>query len=416
MLDAIVPGLGMDQEALAQAPGYLSRQPILDRRGVVFGYELLFHHAPGAKHVDPLGAGRHGLLDAMAVFGVERFTAGSRAFLECSVESLVEDAWDGLPPAHLVLQIPLPAGSSAHLLRACRALREKGFQIALGRFDPAHTAGELLGLADYVKVDAAAFESPVWQAVCARLAGSRAIIVADRVQTHDTYCKARALGIKYFQGFYFCSPELIPTNTIPAHHAQQFRILHELFKDPLDLKTLSPLVMADPSLVYRLLRFVNSPLCAVRETVTSVEAAIMMLGDAQFRRIATLAIQCGLSQDQPPELLNMALVRARFCSAAAPACGLDPDEQYLIGMLSLLPPMLRVPMHTILPALPFRDEVRDALAGHSRPERALLSWIEHIEENDVAGCEEITVRFNFDRDKLVDTYWHALGDTTVPLN
>jgi c-di-GMP-related signal transduction protein len=81
-----------------------------------------------------------------------------------------------------------------------------------------------------------------------------------------------------------------------------------------------------------------------------------------------------------------------------------------------LPPMLRVPMHTILPALPFRDEVRDALAGHSRPERALLSWIEHIEENDVAGCEEIACRFNFDRDKLVDTYWHALGDTTVPLN
>ncbi len=416
MLDAIVPDLEMDPEAVVQAPGYLSRQPILDRRGVVFGYELLFHHAPGAKHVDPLGAGRHGLLDAMAVFGVERFTAGSRAFLECSVESLVEDAWDGLPPAHLVLQIPSPAESSAHLLRACRALREKGFQMALGRFDPAHTAGELLGLADYVKVDAAAFESPVWEALRARLAGCRAIMIAERVHTHDAYCRARALGVKYFQGFYFCSPELIPSSTIPAHHTQQFRILHELFKDPLDLKTLSPLVRSDPSLVYRLLRFVNSPLCAVRETVASVEAAIMMLGDAQFRRIATLAIQCGLSQDQPPELLKMALVRARFCSAAGPACGLDADEQYLIGMLSLLPPMLRVPMHAILPALPFRDEVRDALAGHSRPERALLSWIEHIEENDVAGCEEIAGRFNFDRDTLVDTYWHALGDTTVPLD
>lgn len=413
MIDTIAAGFEIGQEDVARAPGYLARQPILDRRGVVFGYELLFHQSPGQKQPDPLGAARHGMLDALAVFGVEHFTGGARAFLECSAESLVEDAWDGLQPAHMVLQIPSPAESSARLLRTLRALRETGFQIALARFDRAHAAGEVLSLADYVKVDAAAFESPVWEAVCSRLAESRAVIVADRVHTHDAYCKARALGIKYFQGFYFCSPELIPSNTIPAHHAQQFRILHELFKDPLDLKTLSPLVMADPSLVYRLLRFVNSPLCAVREIVTSVEAAIMMLGDAQFRRIATLAIQCGLCHDQPPELLNMALVRARFCSAAAPMCGLDPDEQYLIGLLSLLPPMLRVPMHTILPALPFRDEVRDALAGSQRPERMLLSWIEHIEGNDVPGCERIAAAFSLDRDKLADTYWQALSDQRV---
>jgi EAL and modified HD-GYP domain-containing signal transduction protein len=299
------------------------------------------------------------------------------------------------------------------VLRACHALRDSGFQLALSRFDSACAPGELLGLADYVKVHAANLESPAWEAVCSHLSGTRAIIIADGIHTHNAYCKARALGIKYFPGFYFCSPELIPSNRIPAHHAQQFRILHELFKDPLDLKALCPLVMADASLVYRLLRFVNSPLCAIREPVTSVEAAIMILGDVRFRRIATLAIQCGLSQDQPPELLNMALVRARFCAAAAPLCGLDPDEQYLIGMLSLLPPMLRVPMHAILPSLPFRPEVLDALAGQPRPERALLSWIEHIEENNVPGCEQIAATFGLDREELVETYWQALSGHQV---
>jgi hypothetical protein len=94
-------------DTASRVPGYLSRQPILDRRGVVFGYELHFQEAPRAKQQDPLGEARHGLLDALALFGVEHFTDGARAFLDCGVESLVEDAWDGLSPANMVLQIPL---------------------------------------------------------------------------------------------------------------------------------------------------------------------------------------------------------------------------------------------------------------------------------------------------------------------
>ncbi|KAA6463233.1 HDOD domain-containing protein [Acidobacteria bacterium AB60] len=389
--------------------GYLSRQPILDRRGVVFGYELIFRESQN-RQADPLGSSRHGLLDALAIFGAERFTGSARAFLQCSPESLVEDAWDGLSSTHTVLQIPAISEPSERLVRSCRTLREAGFQIALSHFEPEHVRPELLRLADFVKVEAEALETPAWNRVCSRLASTRAVVIADRVHTHEAYCKARALGLKYFEGFYFCNPELIPSGHIPANRAQQFRMLRELFKDPLDLNALCPLVMGDPSVVYRLLRFANSPLCALREPVTSVQAAIMILGDNLFRRIATLAIQCALSQDQTPELLNMALLRARFCHAAAELCGLDGEEQYLIGMLSLLPPMLRVPMRSILPELPLRAEVREALAGSPVPERILLSWVEHLEENNVPGCEEIADTFGLDRERLVDEYWRALSE------
>ena len=76
---------------------------------------------------------------------------------------------------------------------------------------------------------------------------------------------------------------------------------------------------------------------------------MMIVGDKLFRRIATLAIQCGLSQDETP--------RAR-------------------------------------------------LAG-SEPR---LSWVEYIEENKVPGCEQIAADYGLDRDKLVETYWRALRE------
>ena len=390
--------------------GYLARQPILDRRGTVFGYELHFQQPQQPPVEAMLSPASHSLLDALALFGVERFTGGARGFLSCGLETLIDGAFEGLPPLHTVLEVPIPPEPFPKLVRACRHLKEAGFQLALLTLEGGHSPGDLLEMADYVKVDAQTLESAGWDRVCQNLVGIQATVIADKIHTHDSHRRARALGIKYFQGYYFCNPELIPSGKIPAHRVQQVQILRQLFQDPLDLKTICPLVMRDASVVYRLLRFVNSPLCALREPVTSVESAIMILGDNLFRRIATLAIQCGLSQDEPPELLNMALVRARFCSQAAPLLGLHPDEQYLLGMLSLLPPMLRVPMQAIVPQLPLRPAVREALAGVPRKERALLSWVENLEENRIAGCEQVAANYNLDRTRLAQVYMLALED------
>jgi c-di-GMP-related signal transduction protein len=393
-------------------PGYLGRQPILDRRGTVFGYELHFHRPAQTVFEATICDACHGLLDAIAIFGVERFTSGARGFLRCTPEMVVEGAWEGLSPKHTILELPAPSEPFPKLARACRNLHEAGFQLALLNFNSIHTADELLELVDYVKVDGKTLDSPEWDSICKKLFGTRATVIADNIQTHAAHRKARVLGMRYFQGYYFCNPEFIPSGKIPAHRAHQVQMLRALFKDPLDLKTVCPLVMADASLVYRVLRFVNSPLCAVRDPITSIESALIILGDNVFRRIATLAIQCALAQAQAPELLNMALVRARFCSSAASLCGLDADEQYLLGMLSLLPPMLSVPMETILPELPLRNEMLDALAGTPCSQRILLTWIENLEENRIHGCEQLADDYDLDRDKLAEIYFHALQDDT----
>jgi EAL and modified HD-GYP domain-containing signal transduction protein len=283
-----------------------------------------------------------------------------------------------------------------------------GFRLALNDYSLGDPREPLLSLAHHVKVDIAKLESPDWHLLCNQLYRTHATVVADNIHTHDAYRKARAAGVQYFQGFYFCHPELIPNATVPADRAHHMQILHELFKDPLELKRLVPLVSRDPSLVFRVLRFVNSPLCAVRNPVKSLQTALLLLGDKVFRRIATLAIQCALNRDQSPELLRMAQTRARFCSDAAKLAGLDSEEMYLLGMLSLLPAMLLVPMHTILPGLPLRREICDALAGSATRERCLLSWIEALETNDIAECEAIAAQCGLQPALLAQTYMSAV--------
>jgi EAL and modified HD-GYP domain-containing signal transduction protein len=387
---------------------YLTRQPILDRRGNVFAYQFTDHERASAPRSDTPGRASHPILDTLALFGLERLAGGTTAFIRCMAQELVDGLMVDLPARNIVLEIGKDTESSPKLLQSCTRLKAAGFRFAFRDFANYETARFPLSLLDYVTVNSDDLETGEWERLCRILHGASAAIIADRVHTQAAYRQCRAVGINYFQGFYFWSPVFIHRSRVPANRLHHVEILKELFKDPLDLKTLCPLVMRDASLVYRVLRYVNSPLCAVRNPVHSLHAAIVILGDATFRRIATLAIECALNQNQPPEILQMALVRARFCELAASTCGLASDEQYLLGLLSLLPAMLRVPMETIVPELPLTAGISRALRGESVTERCLLSWIERLERNEIDGCEALSARYGLDRGRLSQLYLDAL--------
>jgi c-di-GMP phosphodiesterase len=143
--------------------------------------------------------------------------------------------------------------------------------------------------------------------------------------------------------------------------------------------------------------------------VRSIEAAIIAVGEITFRRIVSLAVLSELNGDAPPEILHMALVRARFCETAASQCGLDSAEQYLLGMLSLVPAMLRLPIEEITPSLPLRPEICEALQGTLNPERCLLAWLECHELGDWQTCDVIAEASGLNRKKLMQCYAESAG-------
>jgi EAL and modified HD-GYP domain-containing signal transduction protein len=91
--------------------------------------------------------------------------------------------------------------------------------------------------------------------------------------------------------------------------------------------------------------------------------------------MAALAIASDFNADQPPELLRMAFERGRFCDLSADLLGLDPSEQYLIGMVSMFPAMLRILMGDLVQLLPLRASARDALLGKGNKEGILLDLL-----------------------------------------
>lgn len=261
---AKLPAFGGSREsALQDVPGalrYVARQPILDLRGRVHGYELLFRSGPEAIFRGDGDLATRTMLDNTVIFGLDRLTNGLPAFVNCTRESLTEELVHVLPPSMTVLEILESLEITPHLIAACRKLKAWGFRLALDDFVWKPGCEPLVELADYIKVDFAISGPAERESLFKRLANVTVALIAEKVELQEEYRIASAEGFTLFQGFYFCRPILMKNQKVPANQLSHIKILELLHRDPVDMREVGKWVKQDTSLTYRLMRLVNSPI------------------------------------------------------------------------------------------------------------------------------------------------------------
>jgi len=380
---------------------YVVRLPILDPMSNVHAYELLFWDGLELSDGWKNDLATHAVFSNAMVYGIEELASGRPAFVQCTPGSLTEEWIWNLPPSLTVVELLEESRLSQGQLDACSRLKELGFRLALDEFTRKPGARALMELADYVMVDLARIGNSDKRFIRAMLDGVSACPIAKNVESQEAYREAWGAGCRLFQGHYFCRPEPVRDHQIPANRMLHIEILEALQHDPIDLNRLSRLIMRDASLTYTLLRMANSPLFTMRQEVTSIHSALMQLGEERSRRIAMLAIATDFDSGQPPELLRMAFERGRFCELAAELLGLPPSEQYLIGMASMFPAMLRMKPENLVGLLPLRDEAREALLGGDTKAGVLLNLMVRQDSRDWAAMDSLARTNGLTVDQLV---------------
>jgi EAL and modified HD-GYP domain-containing signal transduction protein len=387
---------------------YVARQPILDLNGRVHAYELLYRSgSETAFHGDSDMATRT-MLDNTVIFGLEKLTDGVPAFINCTAEVLTEQLVNVLPPSMTVLEILETVEPTPEVIEACRKLKVAGFRLALDDFVWEEKFEPLVKLANYIKVDFMLSGKSEREKLLQRLEGLPVTLLAEKVETQQEYEQAREEGFTLFQGYYFCRPVLLRNRKIPSNWISYLQVLQLMQRNPVDMSKLSVLIKRDAALTYRLLRLVNSPMFARRQEVRSIREALLMVGEDACRHMVILAITSEMNKGRPAEILRMSIVRGRCCELAAEYCALNPTEQYLLGMLSLLPAMLCVPMEELIPLLSLRKSIREALLGKAVNERCLLHWLECYEHGDWVKCDEIIRSSGLNETELLRCYGEAL--------
>lgn len=344
---------------------FIARQPIFTKKQDVLGYEILFRSGPENYFSEPGADASAVAVDNLLLFGVERVTSGHLAFINCSRDFLLRDYLIVLPKDRVIGEILETVTADTETLEACRRLKKAGYRLALDDFVDSPAMAPLLEIADYVKIDFLATTPEEQERLAQQLLRRNLQLVAEKVETQADVERAKAMGYRYFQGYFFCRPQMAEGRAIPANKLNYLRILQIANRSDIDIDELATAIKQEASLIYRLLRYLNSPVFAFRTNVASIPHAITLLGETGVRRWISLVSLAAMGEDKSRELIMVPLVRARFCELIATATALRPKsgELFLMGLLSAIDAILDTPMSSVLEGLPVPNEIKEALLG-----------------------------------------------------
>jgi c-di-GMP-related signal transduction protein len=357
----------MDEQVNGSWKTFVARQPILDGRKNIFAYELLFRSSLENFFQSglPDQASSSVLVSSLFLIGIQSITGGRRAFVNFTQNLLAQGYATFLPPEQAVIEILENVQPDSDVIEACKFLKETGYTLALDDYPSDGRMAPLIPYVDIVKVDW--LETPLQQ--CRQLADElipKGIkLLAEKVETHQQYRQALGMGYSYFQGFFFCEPEVLTGRDIPTLQTNCMMLLREVSGDDPKLAAIERVLMREPSLCYKLLRYLNSAIFYFRGNITSVRHALSLLGLESIRKWVSLVTLAGMGEDKPEALVVSSVIRGKFCESIGQAGNQSQHatELFLMGIFSLIDAILDKPMESLLYALPISSEIRDTLLG-----------------------------------------------------
>ena len=390
---------------------FIARQPILDGQLELAAYELLFRHGPEEffRGPDSGDASASLIVDSSLLFDLRKLTAGRPAFLNFTEETLLREYALLLPRDEIIVEILESVEPGAVVLDACRKLKSLGYRLALDDYIGSPVHAPFLELVEIVKVDLLNTPGSQRRIVAETLLSRGIRTLAEKVETREDFEEAKRLGYTYFQGYFFARPEIMSAHDVPAFKPHYLKIL-ALLSHPLDFDEIDRLIESEPSLCYKFLRYLNSPLFAFRGEIRSIRHALALIGENDFRRWFSMMAVVSMAKGKPEELIVSAVFRAQFCELLAGQARLEDRKMdlYLMGLLSLLDAILDRPLHDILDEIPLPADIGEALLGADSPFKKLLDCVTSYERGDWGNCSRRANELRMDEDALPGFYLQAM--------
>ncbi len=382
-----------------------ARQPIFDTSERVAAYEVLYRSAGTRTAVfdDPVGA-TMAVLDG--AFGdidrVDRLD-GLVGYVNMPREVLFGDTVMSYSPRRLGVEVLEDVEPDGLLISALADLRKKGYRVALDDFMLGGGRDLLLTQADIVKVDVLEHDDDQLGRTAETLRSTGLILLAEKVETRESLARCQSLGFELFQGYFFARPEMMSGSTADRHR-HVVAMLTDLHRHVPDASEVARAIDRYPALARSLLAVLNSPIIGLPRAISSVQVAVDRLGTARIIELAT-AVALSDTPQVAPELVNLALTRARMCESMAVAAGrADPLSYFSAGVLSVLDALSDLPMEDVLADAPVPGEIAEALTSRTGDKGEALAATLAYER---ARWEDVS-RHGFDLDVVSNAYFTAI--------
>ena len=156
---------------------------------------------------------------------------------------------------------------------------------------------------------------------------------------------------------------------------------------------LEAVVKNDPTLAFRLMRYLNSPGFGLSVEISSFRHALMILGYQRLKRWLALLVTSAIDDPDLKPLMQLAVRRGLLMEEIARPGGDDAlrNELFICGVFSTLDRMIGQSFEQLLKTIPVQESVANALAHDSGPCAPFLALARAVETEsayDIRECAE----------------------------
>ena len=167
----------------------------------------------------------------------------------------------------------------------------------------------------------------------------------------------------------------------------------------------------DPSLAFKLMRYINSPAFGLRVEVNSFRHAVMMLGYQRLKRwLALLLSTAGKDSNMKP-VMFAAVRRGLLMEELARGSGDEEmrSELFICGVFSLLDRMMGEPFDSLLKSIPVPERVYQALAEDAGPYWPYCQLIRAVEAESLFDIRDAAELLLMGQGEVNRALLHALA-------
>lgn len=393
-------------------PRYIGRQPILNIKKETIAYEILYRAGEQSNEfteIDGTVATNQVLYNLFYGLDFHKILGGKKAFINFTKENLFQEFPVEIGPNHIVIELLENVDINEEVLEACKALKNKGYKLALDDFFLKDRADEVLKIADIVKVDWMATGLKEIVELTCFLKQFNVSLLAEKIENKKDFQDAIELGYDYFQGYFFEKPTIIRGEDVSPSKWTYLKLLSLVQKPEFESEDIAKVIKHDPALAFKLLNLINSAAFSLPNEVKSVEQAITLMGETEIRRWLAMILMANICGDQPEELVITASTRARFGELIALKTGQHDISRtiFLLGILSLIDTMTGRPMAELLARIKVHPSIIKALVEKSGPLFPYLYLILSYERANENGLRKCSKYFNLTYEDITKCYLEA---------
>jgi len=358
--------------------GFVSQQPLYDKQLKVVAYALSVRR--GKR---PLSSARQQaefdqmMLGTLKNLDVGKLLAYRKAFVPISLHALHDSLLTELPAASVIYRLEPPLVGEAldrPLLDRLDRLRALGYRFAL---EPAHFDAEQFDLFNRMNYFIVDFAAP-----------ARQVLEPFLEQLPQRYTKVRWIGVNISSDeeldlclhgvgarqFAMFHGSILPllrnlddSERIDTEQLHILEIMRLLRATSTDSSQIEAQFKRDSVLLFKLLRFINTPSNGFSKEVQTIEDSLLLLGrETLFKWLSMLLFTAKKECARSFGLLEKSLIRARFMEKLGNARSrVEREQLFLTGMFSVLDALLGKPLEVALEPLGLPAPVLSALLHRS---------------------------------------------------